>query len=70
MSRRGQNDVEYKRVTCPKVLTDITKCKREDDDKVEVDAINARSPSAASKLPTMVPTAISALFMWYKRSAD
>ncbi|OBT97587.1 hypothetical protein VE01_04513 [Pseudogymnoascus verrucosus] len=57
-------NVEYKRVTCPKVLTDITKCKREDDDKVEADAIKANSPSAASTLPSMVPTAISALLMW------
>ncbi|KFY00770.1 hypothetical protein V490_01217 [Pseudogymnoascus sp. VKM F-3557] len=58
-------NVEYKRVTCPKVLTDITKCKRDDDETFEADAIKANSPSAASTLPSMAPTAISVLLMWW-----
>ncbi|KFY97224.1 hypothetical protein V498_02186 [Pseudogymnoascus sp. VKM F-4517 (FW-2822)] len=58
-------NVEYKRVACPKVLTDITHCKRNDDDTVDEDAIKANSPSAASTLSSMGPTAITVLFMWW-----
>ncbi|KFY09625.1 hypothetical protein V491_08057 [Pseudogymnoascus sp. VKM F-3775] len=58
-------DVEYKRVTCPNVLTDITKCKREDDETFEADAAKANSASAASTLPSMLPTSILALLMWW-----
>lgn len=52
-------------MTCPNVLTDITKCKREDDETFEADAAKANSASAASTLPSMLPTSILALLMWW-----
>lgn len=43
--------VEYKRVQCPKVLTDITACARVDDDTFMAEAAKvANKPSAAAKM--------------------
>ncbi|KFY25659.1 hypothetical protein V493_04524 [Pseudogymnoascus sp. VKM F-4281 (FW-2241)] len=55
-------DVDYKRVVCPKALTDITHCRREDDDIFH-------TLSAASTLPSITPTAISVLCMWWMLQA-
>lgn len=52
-------------MTCPKVLTNITQCLREDDETFEADAAKANSASAASTLPSMLHTSIFVLLTWW-----
>jgi len=56
------NEVEYKRVTCPKELTDISKCERQDDQTFDKQspALSPKGMSVSARMSSFVGMALGA----------